>query len=460
MRSALSAIKNILFISALLFYSSSVYAVNWMLLQGTEPEQVSHRFFIFAQASYTNDLSREITMGPNAGKRAIAATIGPWFDDDSAIHIRRARAGVRGNFTGVMRNDFTRRMNYFVLAEYAPNLLTYKFSGSRERVVAPDHFSVTANHFDGARLRFGLFKTPGHEELYQGIVVQNYIELTDFTAKELLERFATGNTRASPSGGMNVDTGIPVDESQGFNAARDWGVQVFDGFKKSDWEFSYSFMLGRGAGIHETSRAQNPLEQYYYLSAEKDLPGGAGPWKHGMKYYAWWQKGVRVFETDPLQTEYDRQRYGIGIRQQGRLLGMGAKQRLDIAYTVADGMVFVGTTGSVADGNLMFAAEDGNASRAFMFDYGYSLTDKLELMARWDKHELLYETDGVVWTDGDARNIRTMTYGIQYRFTKKIILTFNFIDRKVTAPNESNPVVQNVVGSIGNRYALQFMWVY
>lgn len=437
-----------------------VNAVNWLMLQGTEPKNVTHRPFIFAQPSYTRDLSSEITAGSNAGKRAVPTMIAPWFDDDAGLHLRRARAGIRGNFTGIMQSDFTSKMNYFLLAEFAPNLITYEFLGSRERVLGPDHFSFTANHIDGARLRFGLFKTPGHEELYQGIVIQDYIEFTDFTARELLERFATGNTRASPSGGTNGNIGTPVDESQGFNAARDWGIQIFDSFKQDNWDFTYSFMLGRGAGIHESTRAQDPLEQYYYLSAEKDLPGGKGPWKHGMKYYAWLQKGVRVFETDPLQTEYDRMRYGLGVRSQGSLFGLDAVQRLDIAYTVADGMVFVGPAGAVSDGNLMFAAEEGNKSQALMIDYGYFLNSNWELMARWDKHELLYETDDVVWTQGDARDITTMTYGVQYYFSKKLILTFNFIDREVTAPNEAHAFVQNVVDSIDNRYALQLTWVY
>ncbi|RDH85304.1 MAG: hypothetical protein DIZ80_02485 [endosymbiont of Galathealinum brachiosum] len=452
-------------VSILLFFivflfSLPVNAVNWLMLQGTEPEKVTHRAFVFVQPSYTRDLSGEITAGPNAGKPVVGTTVAPWFDDDSALHFRRARAGVRGNFTGMARNEFTSKMNYFLLAEFAPNLLTYDFLGSRQRVLAADHISVTSNHINGARLRFGLFKTPGLEETYQGIVAQDYIEFTDFAAREVLERFTTGNTRTSPSGGTNSSIGTPVTESNGFNGARDWGIQVFDSFKQQEWDFSYAFMLGRGAGIYESDRPQDPLEQYYYLSAEQNLEGGKGPWKHGMKYYAWLQKGVRVFETDPLQQEFDRLRYGIGLRSQGPLFGMKARQRFDVGYMVADGMVFVGPAGGVKGGNIMIAAEDGNRSQAFSVDYGHFVAPKWELMLRWDKHELLHETDDVVWTEGDARNITTMTYGIQHHFTKKLKLAFNFIDKKVTAPNEPNPVVQNVVGSVGNRYSLQLTWIH
>ena len=450
----------ILLLISVFLTPSSVLAVNWLMLQGTEPAKVTHRLFLFAQPSYTRDLSSEITLGPNAGQRAVPTKIAPWFDNDSDLHFRRARAGVRGNFTGMMHNEFTSKMNYFVLAEFAPNLLTYDFLGSRERVLAPDHFSITLNHMPGARLRLGLFKTPGLEETYQGIVAQDYIEFTDYAAREMLERFATGNTRVSPSGGTNEDIGIPVSKSQGFNGVRDWGVQIFDSFKQDEWDLSYAFMLGRGAGIHETSRAQNPLEHYYYFSAEKNLPGGKGPWKHGVKYYAWLQKGVRVFESDPLQQEFNRERYGLGVRSQGALFGMQAKQRFDVGLMFADGMIFVAPVGAVKGGELMFAAEEGNRSRALSVDYAYFLNSSWELMMRWDKHELLYETDDVVWTQGDARDITGMTYGVQHHFSQKLKLAFNFIDRKASAPNESHAVVNNVVNSIGNRYSLQLTWIY
>jgi len=161
----IQGIRSTLTLILLLLLPVSADAVNWLMLQGTEPEGVTHRPFLFAQPSYTHDLSDEIALGPNVGKRATPTKIAPWFDDDSAFHFRRARAGVRGNFTGSLQNDFTRKMNYFVLAEFAPDLLTYEFLGTRERLLGPDHFSITFNHIKGVRLRLGLFKTPGLEKL-------------------------------------------------------------------------------------------------------------------------------------------------------------------------------------------------------------------------------------------------------------------------------------------------------
>ncbi len=452
-------IKSLLFIF-LLVQISSVGAVNWVVLQATEPKKVIHRPFVFVQYSYTRDLGRDISVGPNAGKRASASTIAPWFEENSKFHFRRARIGIRGNFTGVMRNKFTQKMNYFFLTELAPNLITYDFLGDSQRAIALDHFSLTANHIPGARLRFGLFKTPGLEEVYQGIVAQDYIEFTDFAAREVLERFATGNNRATPSGGTNGNTGTPVKQSSGFNGARDWGVQVFNSFKDSDWDYTYSFMLGRGRGIDESAGANKALEQYYYLSAEQDLAGGKGPWKHGIKYYAWLQNGVRIFESDPLKTEYNRKRYGIGIRAQGALFGLKAKQRLDLALMFADGMVFIAPAGSVKGGNLMYAAQQNNRSRAISLDYGRFLTKHWEVMIRLEKHELLYKTDGVIWTKGDARTIDAVTYGLQYSYTPKQKLAINYINRTVTAPYEFNAVVQDVVASVGDRYSVQYTWIF
>lgn len=82
------------------------------------------------------------------------------------------------------------------------------------------------------------------------------------------------------------------------------------------------------------------------------------------------------------------------------------------------------------------------------------------LLIRWDKHELLNETDGIAWTEGDARDITTLTYGVQYHFARKMILAFNYIDREVTAPNENHAVVQDVVGSIKSRFSFQLTWIY
>jgi len=358
------------------------------------------------------------------------------------------------------RGLLNEKTNYFIQAEVASNLLTYDYLGNRERIIGLDHFSVTFNQFGYGRIRVGLFKAPGPEESYQGIINIDYIEFTDFIAREMMEVFVSGNRRSTPSAGTNQVIGTPVNHSEGFSAVRDWGVQLFDRIQRGKWEHSFSLMLGRGAGIASTSRSQNKVEQYYYFSSEYDLPGKKGPKKNGIKLYGWLHRGERVFSSDPLKQRFDRVRQGLGLHARGKFFSLSASQRFDIQLLMAKGMLFIAPGGLVKGGDLMFAAQEGNKSRAVSIDYGIFVSVHWELMARWDKHELLYRSDGVVWSNGDERHITTMTYGLQYHFSPKLRITANYIDRKVEAPNEPHPVVQNLISSVEERFALQLTWIY
>ena len=219
-------------------------------------------------------------------------------------------------------------------------------------------------------------------------------------------------------------------------------------------------MLGRGAGIASTSRSQNALEQYYYLSSERELVGGRGPKKNGIKLYAWLQRGERVFASDPEKKSYDRLRYGLGLHARGKLFSLDQQQRVDVQLLMAKGMLFVSPVGAVKGGDLMFAAQSGNQSRAISIDYGIFISTHWEIMLRWDKHELLYRTDGRVWTQGDERHLNNWTYGVQYHVSPKLRFTANYIKREAKAPNESHPAVVDTLDSIGNRIAIQATWIY
>ena len=98
--------------------SGPVRAANWLMLQGTEhPLAPAHKFWGFIQPSYTYDTSDDLsgltdTPGPpdfsaNNGKRLAITSVSPWFDDAERFHVRRARFGARGVFTGGLRNSFT-----------------------------------------------------------------------------------------------------------------------------------------------------------------------------------------------------------------------------------------------------------------------------------------------------------------------------------------------------------------
>lgn len=476
------------FVFTCLIYTNSAVAVNWLMLQGTEhPLAPEHRFWGFIQPAYSYDTSNELSgltdspgppdFSPNNGERLALTSVAPWFNDDKKLHVRRAKFGVRGIFTGVLRNRFTSKMNYFTLFEVAPNLMTYDPFGERVRAIALDHLSITFNHIPGARIRTGLFKTPGPEETLQGVHTLDYIEFTDFTAREVLERFVTGATKPAGSP-TSPELGTPVDTAYGINAARDWGIQVFDSFKNNQWDLSYAVMLGRGEAIQEKNTTNDNRELYLYSSAEYDLPGGRGPGKNGLKFYGWYQNGKREFSTDPDKNEYDRKRYGFGSKLLGRFFTSKYKYRLGVELMFADGMIFIAPAGGVANGNvnngnLQIATESGNRSRGATLDLGFYPNNKWQFDLRFHQHDLLYQTSESI-NPGNERVLTDTTLGLNYHFSRKIRLTLNYVFRNVKAPtayasttgfppsNVSDGLTSNVntiVNTVDDRVLLQLTWI-
>ncbi|VFM98008.1 MAG: hypothetical protein BECKG1743D_GA0114223_105366 [Candidatus Kentron sp. G] len=231
---ALLSMLTALLLSAIL--GNAAQAANWLMLQGTEPPNAkkAHNLWGFAQPGYVNDRSDDpdgLTAGfaANNGERLAMTQVAPWFDDNERFYPRRLRFGARGRFSGLLENSFTSKMNYFVFAEAASSLMTHDPLGERERFLALDHASLTFNHIPGARIRVGLFQTPGPEETFQAVHTQDYIEFTDFIAREKLERFTDGAAQpaASPD---SPSLGVAQNTAYGFNAERGWGIQVFDSF--------------------------------------------------------------------------------------------------------------------------------------------------------------------------------------------------------------------------------------
>ncbi len=458
------------------------------MLQGTEhPFAPEHKFLGLIQPAYTYDTSNNLSgltdssgppdFSPNNGKRLAITTVSPWFDDNKKFHIRRAKIGVRGIFTGALRNSFTSKMNYFTLIEVAPNPMTYDPFGERARAVALDHLSITFNHIPGARIRTGLFKTPGPDETLQGVQTLDYIEITDFTAREVLERFVTGAAKpaASPS---SPQLGTPTNTAYGINAVRDWGAQVFDSFNSNQWDLTYAVMLGRGEAIQERKTTNENPELYLYTSAEFGLPGGIGPSKNGFKLYGWYQSGKREFSTDPNKNEYDRIRYGIGTKLLGRFFRSKYRYRLGVELMFADGMIFIAPAGGVANGNvrngnLQIAAESDNKSRGATLDLGFYPNNKWQFDLRFHQHDLLYQTAQSI-NPGNERVLNDATLGLNYHFSRKLRLTLNYVFRNLKAPtpyssatgfppaNVSAGITDNVntiVNTVDDRILLQLTWI-
>lgn len=469
-----------------------VYAANWLMLQGTEhPLAPAHKLWGFIQPAYTYDTSDNLSgltdsPGPpdfsaNNGERLAITSVSPWFDDAERFHVRRARFGARGVFTGGLRNSFTSKMNYFTLFEVAPNLLTYDPFGNRARAIALDHLSVTFNHIPGARIRTGLFKTPGPEEALQGVHTLDYIELTDFVAREVLERFVKG--AAKPAGSpASPALGTPENSAYGINGVRDWGVQAFDSFEQAQWDLSYAVMLGRGEAISEAGGFNESPELYLYTSAEYHLPGGWGIRKQGIKFYGWYQYGERQFSSDPQDEDYVRTRYGVGARLLAGIPDSSYKVRLGVELMQANGMIFFAPAGGVVDGNvdngnLQIAAEEGNKSRGLTVDLGFLPSNKWQFDLRYHRHDLLYDTSSTV-NPGNERELTEITLGLNYHFSRKLRLTINYIFRDVEAPTPYAssapggifpiaPVadgltsnVKNIVRTVDDRAGVQLTWLF
>lgn len=403
--------------------AGTAQAANWLMLQGTEDPGAAARANVwgFIQAKYEQDFSDTNATGGFVPPKLL----GPDLDSQDGFNINRARIGVRG--TGFPLDT---RINYFVLLEMGNNGITHGNSTFARLTDA----SVTLNYIPGARVRAGLFKTPGSEEGLQAIHAFDYINFTEMSNGLLLERFpnkgftsctgvtlpcnaATGNvgpyTEAQLQGGASVNTfNSPV------GAFRDVGVQVFDAFDVgNDWEISYAAMIGNGNGI-EFSNSDGKYDKYLYLSAEKKY-GGKGPKAEGLKFFAWGQTGKRLLDTtnDGVANakSYDRDRAGVGVKY------MKKPFRATAEYVTADGMIWVGPDKpnfyltAPAHGN----GADAKGSGWYVEGGWYIPRTKFELDARFDSMTRL--EDRV-----NQHQFDKWTLGVQYHFNPKTRVTLNY----------------------------------
>lgn len=443
--------------------AGQAHAADWLMLQGAEPKDVTHRFIGVVQATYANQFGCDALSGlaaangtatgnPNAGpglnngRYNNNCANGPEFRGPEGFALDNLMLGARGNIV-------PGRINYFVAANLGENNATYlPFKTSRERLLALTDASVTFSYIPGARIRAGLFKKPGPEELMQSVEATDYIFPTDFVARVQQERFIHGNAQTGqPIPGQGYAGNISA-YGYDFDAGRDWGVQAFDAFKREKWTYSYAVMLANGNGTrHEDNNGDKDLN--LYASAEHDLPGGKGPLKHGVKLYGYHQQGARNFTVDAAGTQsqdFDLIRYGVGAKALGELFGAQAgKHRLGFELMYADGMVHYMPTGNVADGAyggnaMQMAAERGNKARGITLDYGYYLNPSWQFDVRYARDDLLYQTAGV-WKASDQRVFEFLTLGVNYHFTPKTRLTVDYEFRDGWAPNSVQPTGSTVV---------------
>jgi len=418
-------------------------AANWLMLQGTEPDSAAGRakVFGFLQPTYQKDTSEE--GGPEPTR------IGPSLEEQSAFQLMRARIGVRG-----IAMPIDSKVNYFIMAEFGENGATNGGKYGERTPVRLMDASVTLNHIPGMRIRAGLFKTPGPEEILQGIATFDYINLTDVANQMMMERYPAGvNASANGSAPLTVSE---ADWDSSFGAGRDIGVELFDSFRVGNWDHSYALMAGNGNGL-ESSGIADGTETYIYWSSERIFEGGVGPWANGLKMFAWAHNGKREVDlsddgvANPVS--HDRKRQGVGVRyRQGNW-------RVMTEYMAGEGMIFqgpekpnmgIGTPPALQD-------LDGKAD-GYYLDVGYYIPgSKWELDLRYDVYNRSTDHDYL------TAEFKTMTYGVQYHLNRKSRIAVNYAVRNAEATDDIGPGglatpttnLHNGLDSIENRMGVQ-----
>jgi hypothetical protein len=423
--------------------TGAAHAANWLMLQGTEDPGASARAKVwgFIQTDYQKDFSDPSA----AGQYVPPKMLGPDLDSQSRFNVSRARIGVRG--TGFPLDS---HIDYFLLLEMGNNGITAG-NGAFARVTDA---SVTLNYIPGARIRAGLFKTPGSEEGLQGIATFDYINFSEPANQLLLERLPprsyTPNKPALTEAQLQSGSTL-----NGFTtpvgAFRDVGAQVFDAFEVGhDWEVSYAAMIGNGNGI-EFSNYDGQYDKYLYLSAEKKY-GGKGPWAEGLKFFAWGQWGKRLLDNtnDSVANPkmYDRNRAGLGLKY------LKKPFRFTAEYISANGMIFAGPDKP----SFTFASTNGADAKAtgwYVEGGWYIPRTKFELDARYDTVDLFKGRT-------DEHTFSKWTLGTQYHFNPKTRLTLNYEIRNFECTASTVPCTnanKNLSG-VGNKIGLQLTAIF
>ena len=440
--------------------TSTAQAANWLMLQGTEPAGAAARAKVwgFIQAQCQHD-----TSDPSSITDAYIPPmlIGPNLKSQDQFNVNRARIGVRG--TGMPLDS---NVNYFLLAEFGNNGITAPEDGTHITDA-----SITLNHIPGARIRAGLFKTPGTEEGLQAIHVFDYINFTTVTNQMLLER-APNTLYTSNTPAQTLPTGTPLTEvgyTKAVSAFRDVGIQVFDTFKVDKWEHSYAVMLGNGNGLNYGDNDDNK-DLYLYWSSELVF-GGKGGRREGLKMFAWNQDVKRTLDNtnDSIHnpTEFDRKRSGLGFKY------LQKPFRVSAEYMVGDGMIFVGpdkpsmwindAAGAVAQG--VGDGANGEANGYYLEGGWYIPNTNWEIDLRYDVYNRL--TDDKKGTAGPLAGkslevqFNTLTLGTQYHFNKKTRVNAEVASRDFEAVDWASGAGPNSnLDNVDTRFAIQLTHIF
>lgn len=415
--------------------SLAAHAANWLEVFGNEAADAPYfRPFAIVQPTWTRIDAEPISglQGPLAaynGRYIFTNQVPPDFGDTSRLLVMRARLGARGRLTD--------RINYYALIEAGDNPMTLQ----RDVVLAG--LSLTFNHLPGARIRVGLFKLPTDEEaIMAGPNLSPYVYFSDVVQNLLVEPplRATG-----PSSNPMLTRGEMV---SGCNCLHDWGIQVYDWFRRGPWEVSYAAMLSNGGEL------ENPGDQ----DGNKDLTlraqvsyifGGAGPARQDLSLFAWRQEGERRFGG----ADHSRIREGVGFKY------LKGPHRLAGSWLRGDGMIIAGLNPPFA-GQAYAVATDEKADGWYL-EGGWRFQPKWEVDLR---HSVLHL---MTRHPINTRLPQTTTLALQHFLRKDTRISVNYEWRRgAVAHSEAiaNPVeranAMAIPANLGDRVSAQLTWTY
>lgn len=414
-----------------------VQATNWLMLQGTEkPNAPKLRAGGFLLLDYQYAGGGTVPAGAFEGTALNAGLVTPNSRSSSEFNVRKLQIGVRG----ALGNDIA----YSFKTISGNNTASRIDEGNRIRLIES---SVTFSQIPGARIRLGMFKTPGVEESLGFVPPCNYINLTSMTNMLMQERF------------FEADGSDPLDENAPLVAGccRDIGLMVFDSFQMQQWELSYAAMLANGRGLKLNDNNDN-ADLYLYVAAERLRGVGKGVQREGWKLFGWYQDGQRTLEVGIEHDErvFRRCRYGIGTT----LLWQGL--RIESEIVKADGMIFTGIDGGAVAGTVNksgnriagynMAPED--QALGWYFDIGCRLFPKCWLNARYDRLDLATESN-------QEREFKTLTLGLSYHFSRQVRGKLTYEIRDGEAPQQLDSSASNqILDKLPNRFAAQLLYLF
>lgn len=445
---------------ALFVSCTQLHATDWLMTQGSQPEMVAPKGVLvpyrskepkvwgFIQANYKQDMG-DVQISPTGVNQTPFSLLNPDLKDQSGFNVFRARLALRG------MADNENLVNYFLMTEFGNNAVN-NLAGHREVATYFTDASVTLKHVPYAKLRVGMFKTPGSEEGLQAVFVSPYIEFTTMTNQQLLERQITevGGADARPAKGGAAAANIHYTSTrvdQPIAAFRDIGAQIFDTVPIADtWTVSYAYMYGNGSGIAMNS-SDKQRTHYGYLAFEDNFNAKRGYFHESVKFYGWIQDGKRTLlsndGTSTTEVSANRQRYGLGMTYYQNGL------RFEAEYMKAKGMIFTGAKDTDADPlkenwQFQFAVGDENTADGGYVNLQYEIVPKkFEIFGRYDILDRLPN-------DASAeRKFKTTTLGCSYRFAGATRIDLNYVFKDATAPGNAN--AQKVLDNMGDRVSVQ-----